>query len=153
MLSLRRCSQRIHSLWGGFLTLFNAPRVDEELSRAMGISTRPPFQSSELKKALDALCETSMASWRLGWYLTALARFLKEQNLQEPAIHAVIHQMHAAVQESRRVSVTGTSTAIAASRHMVLNSPACCGWQALRPQLLESPNEHQSLWRVVLEPH
>ncbi len=63
-----------------YSALFKAPRVDEELSRAMGSSTRLS-QSSDLKIALDALCETSMASWRLGWHLTVLTRFLKDQNL------------------------------------------------------------------------
>ena len=61
-----------------YSALFKAPRVDEELSRAMGSSSRPS-QSSDLKKALDALYETSMASWRLGWHLTVLNRFLQSR--------------------------------------------------------------------------
>ncbi len=48
-----------------YSSLFKAPRVDEELARAMG-TTKAPSPSSDLKKALDALYESSMASWRLG---------------------------------------------------------------------------------------
>ena len=64
---------------------------------------------------------------------------LRLQTIQDPVICAAICQMHSAVQESRKVSATGASTAIAASWRMVLDSPAYRGWQALRPKLLRSP--------------
>ncbi len=47
--------------------------------------------------------------------------------------------MHSAIQESQKVSATEASTAIVASRRMVLDTPACHGWQPLRPKLLSSP--------------
>ncbi len=80
-----------------------------------------------------------MVLWRLGWHLTVLSQFLNQQNIQDPVTRAVISHMYSAVQESRKVSATGASTAIAASRRMVLDSPACRGWQALWPKLLSSP--------------
>ncbi len=120
-----------------YSSLFKAPRVDEELSRAIGTSCTP-VHTSDIKKALDALYKSYLVSWRLGWHLTVLSQFLKQQNIEDTVTRAVISHMHSAVQESRKVSATGASTAIAASRCMVLDSPACRGWQALWPRLLSS---------------
>ncbi len=135
-----------------YASLFKAPRVDEELLRAIGPSRAPP-QSSELRKAFDALYESSMASWRLGWHLTVLSQFLKQQNIQDPVTRAVISHMHSAIQESRKVSATGASSAIAASCRMVLDSPACHGWQALRPKLLGSPYGGTNLFGGSFDTH
>ncbi len=51
----------------------------------------------------------------------------------------MISYMHDTIQESWSTSAYGASTAIVASCHMVMDSPACRGWQAVKPQLLGSP--------------
>ncbi len=61
--------------------------------------------------------------------------------------------MHSAIQESRKVSATGASSAIVASRSMVLDSPACRGWQALRPKLLGSPYGGTNLFGGSFDSH
>ncbi len=99
-------------------------------------SPRGTTFSLDLKWALD---NCRRPQWHLGWHFPGLVLFLKQQNIQDPAIHAVVYNINDAIQEPCKTLASEGSSDNAVSRRMVLDSPAWHGWQSLEPQILASP--------------
>ncbi len=104
-----------------YSSLFRTPKVEEEIVKQVG-NICPLAINPDLRRALEASFESSMATWQLGWHMMVMINYLYDHCQADPVLKAVCNHLHGAIRESRQTSAQAASVAIAAQRRMILNA-------------------------------
>ncbi len=100
---------------------------------------RPLAINHDLRRALEASSESSMATWHLGWHMMVMINYLHNHCQADPVLIAVCNHLHGAIQESHQTSAQAASGAIAAECRMILDASAFQDCRPLRATLLSTP--------------
>ncbi len=82
-----------------YMSLFKTPKVEEEIVKQVG-NIHPLPINPDLCRALETYFESSMATWRLGWFMAVMINYLYNHYQADPVLKAVCNHLHGAIRES-----------------------------------------------------